>query len=125
MAMAAPSHTSYSDIVAAWLHPTAAGPRRHWTGFSIESVTPDLFQTYKHNYIMSSVRLSMKGCPGLPVRREFDRDDTARFPSFPLKNLAGPLGTGSGPVIEPGQEIGKGPGQDQGLPASFATGLLP
>nr|DAV63482.1 MAG TPA: hypothetical protein [Caudoviricetes sp.] len=31
-------------------------------------MTPDLFQTYKHNYIMPSARLSMKGCPGLSVR---------------------------------------------------------
>lgn len=33
MAMAAPSHTrTYSDIIAAWLLLTAAGPRRFCTG---------------------------------------------------------------------------------------------
>jgi hypothetical protein len=123
--MAAPSHTSYSDIVAAWLHPTAAGPRRHRTGFSIESVTPDLLQTYKHNYIMPGVRLSMKGLAVHSGRRDFNGHDASGLAFLPLENLASPLRADGGPIIDPAQETGKGTGQDQGLPAGFAARLLP
>ena len=68
---------------------------------------------------MPGLRLSMKGRPGLSVRREFDGHDASPFALLPLKDLAGSLGTGSGPVIDPGQKGCKGAVQDQRLPAGF------